>query len=165
MSTRFGCRKSPEGCSAAASGFSLIELLAVLAVLAIAAAFALPHVLAWKGATALRTAAAELKENLEFARSLAVKENRTAVVEFMPLENRYRLSLRTEAGDLEAVRTERLPPLVRIDAAHPDYTVSQNRLSFNSRGGADNCTIVLSTDGGRSRRVTVSTIGKIQIGS
>lgn len=164
MSTRYGCSRPPVRCSAAA-GFSLVETLAVLAVLAIAAAFALPHVLAWKGASALRTAAAELKENLEFARSLAVKENRTAVVEFLPQENRYRVSLRTETGDLEAVRTETLPPPVRIDDAHPDYTVSQNRLSFNSRGGADNCTIVLSTAGGRSRRVTVSTIGKIQIGS
>ncbi len=165
MRTGFGCRKSPQGGAVAAAGFSLLEALVVLAVLAIAAAFALPSVLQWKGASALRTAAAELKENLEFAKSLAVKENRTAVVEFLPQENRYRIGLLSESGDLDPVRTESLPSLVRIDASHPDYSVSQNRLSFNSRGGADNCTIVLSTQGDRSRRVTVSTIGKIQLGS
>ncbi len=152
MSRRWGCRGRRDRCGGLdAAGFSLLEALAVIGVLAIA--------------SALRTAAAELKENLEFAKSLAVKENRTAVVELSPQEGRYRISLRTAAGDLEPVRTQSLPPPVRFDTAHPAYTVSHERLSFNSRGGADNCTIVLSTPADRSRRVTVSTIGKIQIES
>lgn len=146
-------------------GFSLVETLAVIAILAIAALFALPHVLQWKSASSLRTAARELKENLEFARSLAVKENRSVVVELFPADQRYRISVRTDGGDLAPVRMETLPAGVRIDAAHPDYTVSQNRLSFNSRGGADNCTIVLSTQQDQSRRITVSTIGRIQLES
>lgn len=154
-----------SGTSRPGNGFSLVETLTVIAVLAIAALFALPPVLQWKSASSLRTAAREFKENLEFARSLAVKENRSVVVELFPADQRYRISVRTESGDLAPVRVETLPAGVRIDAAHPDYTVSQNRLSFNSRGGADNCTIVLSARQDLSRRISVSTIGKIQLGS
>ncbi len=142
-----------------------METLTVIAVLAIVALFAIPHVIQWKSAANLRTAARELKENLEFARSLAVKENRSVVVELFPLDQRYRISVRTEQGDLAPVKMETLPAGVRIDAAHPDYTVSQNRLSFNSRGGADNCTIVLSSRQDLRRRISVSTIGRIQLGS
>ncbi len=146
-------------------GFSLVEILTVIAVLAIAALFAVPHMVQWKSAASLRTAARELKENLEFARSLAVKENRSVVVELFPVDRRYRISVRTAQGDLAPVRTETLPAGVRIDEAHPDYSVSQNRLSFNARGGADNCTIVLSTGHDLNRRISVSTIGRIQMGS
>ncbi len=54
------------------AGFSLVELMVVLAVMAIMSAIAIPSVLAWMPDIYLKDQAAELKQSMMKARSLAI---------------------------------------------------------------------------------------------
>jgi hypothetical protein len=62
-----------------------------------------------------------------------------------------------------AIKAEQLPHEVKIDSTHPAYTLTGHKTSFNSRGGADNGTIVLSNSKGNSRKISISIIGKIEV--
>jgi Tfp pilus assembly protein FimT len=146
-----------------AAGFSLLEALLVLTILCLAGSAAVPHFISWRGNMSLRSAVTELKGNLESAKTLAVKENTTISVEFKPAEGRYRLTCKDPDDNDVSIKEAQLPAGVKIDATHPAYTVSGNKTNFNSRGGAKNCTIVFTNTSGKSKRVAVSIIGKIEV--
>jgi Tfp pilus assembly protein FimT len=128
-----------------------------------AGALALPHLIGWRNNLRLISAVNELRADLETARALAAKENTTITLQFEPAVGRYRMTYRDKEDRVVAIKTEQLPPNVRIDAAHLDYTLTGHQTSFNSRGGADNGTIVLSNSMGRSRKISISIIGKIEV--
>lgn len=144
-------------------GFSLLETLLVLSILCLVGAATVPHFLGWRSNMSLRSAVNELKGNLESAKTLATKENTTIWVEFKPAEGRYRLTCKDPDDNDVSIREEQLPAGVKIDPTHPEYTVSGNKTSFNSRGGAKNCTIVFTNTSGKSKRVAISIIGKIEV--
>jgi prepilin-type N-terminal cleavage/methylation domain-containing protein len=146
-------------------GFSLFEVLTVVAILAVVSVIAIPNLIGWRSHMRLRAAATELKENLELAKALAAKENRYVYVEFMPSEGQYRISCKDLDGNLVPIKEERLPPDVIIDKTHDQYSVTGDKTGFNSRGGANNCTIVLTNLQQRSKIISISPIGKVEIKS
>ncbi len=62
-------------------GFGLIELLVVMGVIAIISAVATPAILDWRANTQLRGAAQELRGALQLARSRAIQEGKTVIVD------------------------------------------------------------------------------------
>lgn len=157
------CRNLRRPRSRIERGFSLLEVILVLTILSVAGAAAVPNLISWRTNMTLRTAVNELKGNLESAKALAAKENTTIWVEFKPAQARYRL-IRKDPDDNEvSIKEEVLPAGVKIDASHPEYTVTGNKTNFNSRGGAKNCTIVFTNTVGKSKRIAISIIGKIEI--
>jgi prepilin-type N-terminal cleavage/methylation domain-containing protein len=146
-------------------GFSLFEVLVVVAILSLAGAIAVPHLIDWRSNMRLRAAVRELKENLELAKTLAAKENMYIFVEFAPADGKYRLSYKDLDGNLIPIREERLPYDVKIDKTHAQYSVTNDKTGFNSRGGADNCTIVLTNLQKKSKIISISTIGKVEVKS
>lgn len=144
-------------------GFSLVELLVVVSMLSLASAVLLPNLIDWRSNMRLKAAAHELKENLELAKTLAAKKNMHMIVEFVPPDGNYRLGFVNSEGDLVPIKAESLPPDVKIDNAHPKYTVRNDKTGFNSRGGADNCTIVLTNLKKKSKLISISVIGKVEI--
>lgn len=64
------------------NGFTLIELLTVIAIIAILSAIAVPNLLAAIEAYGLTAATHDFSSLLRKARSTAIKENRTVVIEF-----------------------------------------------------------------------------------
>ncbi|HSM91010.1 MAG TPA: hypothetical protein VLT56_13415, partial [Desulfobacterales bacterium] len=64
-----------------------------------------------------------------------------------------------------SIKEERLPQDVIIDKTHAQYTVTNDKTGFNSRGGANNCTIVLTNLKKMSKVISVSPIGKVEVKS
>jgi hypothetical protein len=144
-------------------GFSLFEVLLVVCVLSLVGGITAPHLVDWRSNMRLKTVAIELKENLILAKTLAAKENLYIFVELVPAEGKYRLAYKNLNGNLIPVKEECLPPDVKIDKAHPKYSVTHDKTGFNSRGGADNCTIVLSNLQKKSKLISISVIGKVEV--
>ena len=146
-------------------GFSLFEVLVVVAILSLAGVVAIPNLIDWRSHMRLRAAATELKENLELAKAAAAKENMYIYVEFVPMEGKYRISYKDLDGNLIPIKEERLPNDVMIDKTHAQYTVTDDKTGFNSRGGANNCTIVLTNLQKKSKFISISPIGKVEVKS
>jgi Tfp pilus assembly protein FimT len=144
-------------------GFSLFEVLVVGFILALAGAMAIPHFLGWRSNMRLISAVNELRADLETAKAFAARENTTITLQFEPASGQYRMTYRNKDDAVVAIKAEQLPPEVKIDSTHPGYTLTGHKTSFNSRGGADNGTIVLSNSRGASRKISISIIGKIEV--
>jgi Tfp pilus assembly protein FimT len=144
-------------------GFSLLEAMIVVVILSLAGATAIPHLIAWRSNMSLTGAVNELKGNLASAKALAARENTTFWVNFEPAAGRYRLIRKDEDDNDICLKEEQLPGGVIIDSTHPEYTLTDNKTSFNSRGGADNCTIVFAGTNGRCKLIAVSIIGKVEV--
>jgi prepilin-type N-terminal cleavage/methylation domain-containing protein len=157
------------------SGFSLIELLVVIAILALVAMVTTPSFIRWRNNAKLRGAAENVRGALELAKARAARENSRVVVSFS--SDRYEIFVDNgdgtdgmpdngeRDGEEPLVRDQQLPPGVRIDFSHPDYSFSDSshKASFGPRGTANNGTLVLVNEKGTSRHLTVSILGKIRL--
>lgn len=152
-----------SGLSEFSKGFSIFEALIVVAILSLAGTIAIPHLISWRSNMRLVSAVNELRANLATAKALAAKENTTVTLQFEPASGQYQVTYRDKHDRVVAIKAEKLPHEVRIDSAHPGYTLTDHKTSFNSRGGADNGTIVLSNSKGQSRKISISIIGKIEV--
>jgi Tfp pilus assembly protein FimT len=143
-------------------GLSLIEMVVVLLILAATAAAVAPNLISWRANMRLQSIVNELIGDLQSAKALAAKQNTTMTVQFEPTESQYRILYTNTDGEVVALKHEVLPPEIRIDSSHPDYTLSDHRMAFTSRGGASPGTLVVSNNAGKSRKIVISSIGKIR---
>jgi Tfp pilus assembly protein FimT len=143
-------------------GMSLLEALVVLAILATTAAAVVPSLISWRANTRLQGSINELLGDLQSAKTLAAKHNTTMTVQFEPAASRYRITYTNSDGHVIALKHETLPPELRIDSSHQDYTLVNHRMAFTSRGGATPGTLVLSNLAGKCRKIVISSIGKIR---
>jgi Tfp pilus assembly protein FimT len=148
-----------------AKGFSLLEALVVLFVLTTAAALVIPNLIDWRTSMRLRSIVNELIGDLESAKALAAKHNTTITVQFEPANGRYRITYIDSLDQVVDLKHETFPPEVRIDSSHPDYTLSNHRTTFTSRGGATPGTLVVSNLAGNTKKIVISSFGKIRVGS
>jgi len=148
--------------SRANRGFSLIEAVIVLFILSITAAAVVPNLISWRAGMRLQGTINELLGDLQAAKTLAAKHNTTVAVEFEPAENQYQITYMNSDGQTIALKQETLPPEIRIDSSHPDYTLNNHQLAFTSRGGATPGTLVVSNTSKKSRKIVISSIGKIR---
>jgi len=145
------------------SGFSLFEVLIVVSILSLAGAMTIPYLIGWRSNMRLISAVNELRANLETAKAFAAKENTTVTLQFEPGSGQYRMTYRDADDTAVAIKAGQLPHEIRIDSTHPGYTLTGHKTSFNSRGGADNGTIVLSNSKGKNKKISISIIGKIEV--
>lgn len=143
-------------------GLSLLEVLVVLAIFAITTAAVFPNFISWRDSMRLQGAINELMGALHSAKALAAKHNATITVQFEPENRRYEISYMDAENQVVALRQEMLPPELRIDSSHPDYSLINHRMAFTSRGGATPCTLVITNIAKKSRKIVVSSIGKIR---
>jgi len=140
-------------------GFSLIEMLVVISILAIAAAAAIPNLIAWRSGMQLRAAVNELRNDLEFSKTRAVKENATVTVNFVPAAGQYSMTYPDENDTPILLKSQTLPAGVRIDSK--DNTSFST--SFSSRGTAQSSKIDLANQQGKIKSISISFIGKIEV--
>jgi Tfp pilus assembly protein FimT len=143
-------------------GMSLLEALVVLFIIAVSAAAMAPNLVSWRAGMRLQSVVNELLGDLHSAKALAAKHNTTMTVQFEPAQSRYQITYANAEGEIVALKDEALPPELRIDSAHPDYTLVHHRTAFTSRGGATPGTLVVSNFTGKSRKIVISSIGKIR---
>jgi Tfp pilus assembly protein FimT len=143
-------------------GFSLLETIVVLFILTTAAAAVVPNLISWRDSMSLQSTINELLGNLHSAKALAAKHNTTVTVQFDPARRRYQLSYMDADGQVVALKQEMLPPELKIDTSHPDYTLTNHRMAFSSRGGATPGTLVVSNLAKKNVKIVISSIGRIR---
>lgn len=114
------------------SGVTLVELVLVLVVLAVLVGLAAPRMGGWVGVSRLEGTAAQLRSDVAYARSLAVRSGRPALVTIG--ERGY--VIRTIRPDGDTVIAKRIDytqedPLLRFEAGAIPLPMT---LRFNSRG-------------------------------
>ena len=148
------------------NGFTIFELLVVIAVIAVVSAILTPQVIGWRNSAKLRGAVGNLKGDLEMAKTNAIKENNYVAVSFA--DNGYAVFVdvinNRQLDDGEPVlRNRALPSGVAFDRDHISWTFGSDVTGFNSRGTADNGTVVLVNTKGEQKNVVISTLGRIQV--
>jgi len=159
-------RLTPSRSKSGPRGFSLIEMLVVIGILAITAIVTIPNVIAWRSGMQFRSAVNELRNDLESAKTRAVKENATVTVAFDPTAGQYRMTYLDQVANTILLKSQTLPAGVRIATENPAHTLGSlpgNQTSFSSRGTAGACTIVLANQQGRTKSVGISPFAKIEV--
>ena len=106
------------------AGFSIFELLIAIAVIAVVSAIVTPNIISWRNNAKLRSAAGNLKADLEMAKINAIKENNFVAMKFQG--DAYEVFVdRSDDGTRDAdeplLRTRTLP------ANYPQSVPAPNR--------------------------------------
>jgi prepilin-type N-terminal cleavage/methylation domain-containing protein len=151
-------RLTPFRSKIASKGFSLIETLVVISILAITAIITIPNVITWRSGMQFRAAVNELRNDLEYSKTRAVKENATVTVAFDPTAGQYQLTYLDQDAKTILLKSQTLPAGVRIASVSPSGSAS-----FSSRGTALISKIVLANEQGKTKSISISFIGKIEV--
>jgi prepilin-type N-terminal cleavage/methylation domain-containing protein len=133
------------------SGLTMMELIIAMVVLGILLAAASPLVAQFSSVYRLRAAAREVATDLQFARLLAVKENKDFQVVFN--SSSYQV-VRVSDGLVAKSRS------FIID--YPEVTLSSLAVTFNSRGNSSSNTIAVSNPMG-TKNITVGSTGRVKL--
>jgi type IV fimbrial biogenesis protein FimT len=158
------------------SGVTLIELMIVIVIAAILLAIGIPAFQDAIDRNRLKAAAENLYGDLQFAKTEAIKRNRTVRLVFMPSGGgaTWCYGLRENATCDCTVTDAAAADYCAIDNAKkvvsstdfPNVTIpsaSTDQTSFTPlRGTADNGTVIFESARGKEIRVIVSTMGRIR---
>jgi len=132
------------------SGLTLLELIIVLTIVGIVIAVAGLHFTRFSSAHRLHEAAREIASDLQFARLLAVKENRDIRVVF-----------RTDVYEIMRPSDLQIVKIRNFNSDYPEIHLPDLAVIFNSRGNASPATIAVSHFMG-TKQVTVTSTGKVE---
>ena len=135
----------------ALAGFTITELIITLAVLATLLGIAYPIIAQISTGYRLRAAARELATDLQFARLLAVKENRNFQV--VCGTNSYQI-VRVSDGFVAKARD--------FSSDYPGVSLSGSTVIFNSRGNAGSQSLTISNMS-VSKNITVGSTGRVKL--
>ena len=151
-------------------GFTLIELMVVIAILGIVSAIAVPGAVSWLKAARLRSAAVNLRGDLELAKLSAIRENALVAVQFKA--DGYTVFVDNGAGGVaagdwicsgsEVLLKNRQLQGVTVDLGNTTFNL--DRVRFNGRSLPDNSGTAEITDSNDNQRsVSISTLGRISV--
>ena len=132
-------------------GMTLMELILCLAILAVLLAVASPLIGQVSSGYKLRAAARELATDLQFARLLAVKENKNFQV--VCGSNSYQV-VRVSDGFVAKARN--------FSADYPEVSLNAPVISFNSRGNSSS-QIVAVSNLMTTKNITVGSTGRVKM--
>lgn len=132
-------------------GLTLVELILCLAILAVLLAVASPLLAQLSSGYKLRAATRELATDLQFARLLAVKENRSFQV--ICGAKSYQV-VRVNDGFVAKARD--------FSADYPDVTLNAPAVTFNSRGNTGSQTLIVSNFAA-SKNISVNSTGRVKL--
>jgi prepilin-type N-terminal cleavage/methylation domain-containing protein len=132
------------------SGLTLLELIIVLAMVGILIAIAGLNFARFSSAYRLHEATREIASDLQFARLLAVKENRDIRVVFQT--DSYAIM---RASDLHIVKSR------NFKSDYPEIFLTELSVTFNSRGNAYPATVKISHFM-ETKQVTVTSTGQVK---
>ena len=132
-------------------GFSLVEMLVVIALMGVLLVIAIPNIVQFSSGFKLGGAAREVATDLQYARLLAVKENRDIRVDFST--NSYQV-VRVSGGTVVKSRS--------FSTDYSNVTLTNVSITFYSRGNSNANTVTVSIPG-RTKNVTVAPTGRVKV--
>jgi prepilin-type N-terminal cleavage/methylation domain-containing protein len=132
-------------------GLTLVELILCMAILAVLLAVASPILAQFSSGYKLRAATRELATDLQFARLLAVKENRS-----------FQVICGTQSYQVVRVNDGFVAKARDFSADYPDVTLNAPVVTFNSRGNADSQTLTVSNFAA-SKNISVNSTGRVKL--
>jgi type IV fimbrial biogenesis protein FimT len=147
-------------------GFTLIELTVTIALLGIMAAISIPSYFSWLPRHRLQTSVRHIYDDMNMARSRAVKTNADVGIQFIPSNETYRIFIDAnqdqtfDTGDT-VLSTGTLENDVDITGS----TFTSDTYGFNSRGMSAGTTgeVHLTNPSGRFLGVRVNTSGCLTV--
>ena len=148
-------------------GFTLIELTVTLAVLGIMAAISIPSYFSWLPRHRLQTSVRHIYDDMNMARSRAVKTNADIGIEFNTSNETYRIFIDANQDQtLDAGETVLSTGTLEndVDITGSTFT-SGDTYGFNSRGMSAGTTgdVYLTNPSGRFLGVRVNTSGCLTV--
>ncbi len=142
-------------------GFTLLEALVVIFLIAIVATIAAPNLIAWRNKAKIRSAADNLKGDLELAKFKAAQINGQVAIQYTAddyeiFHDSGGLTYTRDSGE-QLYRARSLPPGVNIDLK------DSTNINFKGKGTARSGSIYLVNSNGLRKRVKVSAVGRIKI--
>ena len=147
------------------SGFTLLELMVAIAIFTIVAAVAIPNYLGWLPKRHLQSSAVDVQGAIVLAKLTAIRENSDVVLTFDPANERYLVFIDTDEdgsqdGGERTVRNQGMSTDIDLN----NTTIPGHKLTFNSRGLADNSgDITLINKHGENRTINVTITGMSRI--
>jgi len=132
-------------------GLTLVELILCMAVLAVLLAIASPLIGQVTSGYKLRAAARELATDLQFARLLAVKENKDFQV--VSDSNSYQV-VRSSDGFVAKARN--------FSGDYPEVSLNAPVITFNSRGNSSSQTVTVSNSA-TTKNIMVDSTGRVKL--
>jgi prepilin-type N-terminal cleavage/methylation domain-containing protein len=132
-------------------GLTLMELILCMAVMAILLAAASPLMSQVSSGYKIRGAARELATDIQFARLLAVKENKNFQV--VCAAHSYQV-VRVNDGFVAKTRD--------FSADYPEVSLNAPVITFNSRGNSSSQTVTVS-NAVTTKNITVGSTGRVRL--
>lgn len=143
-------------------GFNLSELMTAMAIFGILAAIAIPSFLSLQPALRLNGGAREVMSKLRWARSQAVEQNATYIVDF-PSNHSLRVFNDANLNDTWDSGETTHTFDIQTDFEGVTFTVSGATPKFTGRGTATGVTSITVTNPSGSKTVSVSATGNVKI--
>ena len=143
-------------------GFSLGELITAVAVFGILSAIAIPSFLSVQPGLRLNGGAREVLSKLRWARSQAVEQNATYIVDF-PSNHSLRVFNDANLNDTWDSGETTQTFDIQSDYTGVTFTVSGSNPKFTGRGTASGITNITVTNTSGSKTVSVGATGNIKI--
>lgn len=119
------------------SGFTAYELAVTIAIISVIAALTLPPYLKWWRTSRLQSAVSNMTTDLEMAKTRAIRENASVVIEFY--SGSYTIFVDNNKdwnpnNGEDIVLNRSLPAGVFVDTASLEFPTVNDKIRFNGRG-------------------------------
>jgi prepilin-type N-terminal cleavage/methylation domain-containing protein len=119
------------------SGFTAYELAVTIAIISVIAALTLPPYLKWWRTSRLQSAVSNMTTDLEMAKTRAIRENASVVIEFY--SGSYTIFVDNNKdwnpnNGEDIVLNRSLPAGVFVDTASLSFPTVNDKIRFNGRG-------------------------------
>jgi type IV fimbrial biogenesis protein FimT len=149
-------------------GFTLTELTVTLAVLGIMSSISIPSYFSWLPRHRLQTSVRHIYDDMNMARSTAVKTNSDIGIQFIPSNETYRIFIDAnqdqtfDTGDT-ILSTGTLENDVDITESTPNNTYVYNSRGMSADTSSDFYDVYLTNSTGLFFRVRASVAGSLSI--